>query len=63
MPTISIWIIIFFGEAFKYGDGVKFWDYAVINDEPLLRFCNFVQYHAFVNYLTFAINERNKLNW
>jgi hypothetical protein len=27
IPTSSIWIIIFFDRAFKYGDGAKFWGY------------------------------------
>jgi hypothetical protein len=55
-----IWIIILFDAVFKYGDGAKFWCYVVINAEPLcVEFCNFVQYHIFVNYLTFAINEWN----
>jgi hypothetical protein len=53
-----IWIIILFDAVFKYGDGSKFWGCIVINAEPLcVEFCNFVQYHTFVNYLTFAVNE------
>jgi hypothetical protein len=59
--TISfIWIIILFDAVFKYDDGAKFWGYVRINAEPLcVEFCNFVQCHIFVNYLTFATNELN----
>jgi hypothetical protein len=59
--TISfISIISLFDAVFKYGDGEKFWGYVVINAEQLcLEFCNFVQCHIFVNYLTFAVNEWN----
>jgi hypothetical protein len=32
----------------------------VINPKQLcVKFCNFVQCHIFVNYLTFAVNELN----
>jgi hypothetical protein len=45
--------------VFKYDDGAKFWGVG-INAEPLcVEFCNFVQCHVFVNYLTFAVNELN----
>jgi hypothetical protein len=37
MSTSFIWIIIFFDEAFKYGDGAKFWGYVVTNAEILSR--------------------------
>jgi hypothetical protein len=53
IPTSFIWIVNLFNEAFKCGDGGKFWGYAGINAEPLcVELCNFVQCHAFVNYLT-----------
>jgi hypothetical protein len=46
-------IIILFDEAFKYGDGAKFICYIRTDTEPLcIEFCNVVQYHAFVYYLT-----------
>jgi hypothetical protein len=62
-PISFIWIIILFDTVFKYGDGVKFWGYVVINAEPLcVEFCNFVQCHIFVNYLTFAVYELNIKN-
>jgi hypothetical protein len=52
-----------FDAVFKYGDGEKFWSYAMINAEPLyVEFSNFVQCHIFVNYLTFAVNEWNIKN-
>jgi hypothetical protein len=61
IPISFIWIIILFDAVFKYGDGAKFWGYVVINAEQLcVEFCNFVQCHIFVNYLTFAVNELNK---
>jgi hypothetical protein len=60
IPISFILIIIFFDPVFKYGDGAKFWGYVVINAEQLcVEFCNFVQCHIFLNYLTFAINEWN----
>jgi hypothetical protein len=35
----------------------------VINAEQLcVEFCNFVQCHIFLNYLTFAVNELNRNN-
>jgi hypothetical protein len=34
LPTTFICIISFY-EAFEYGDGAKFWDYAGTNAEPL----------------------------
>jgi hypothetical protein len=37
MPTSSIWIIILFDKASKYGDGVKFWVYVGTNTETLCR--------------------------
>jgi hypothetical protein len=50
----------FVWRSFKYGDGVKSWGYIVINAEQLcVVFCNFVQYHIFVKYLTFAVIELN----
>jgi hypothetical protein len=53
IPTSLIWTIIFFGEIFKYGGISKFWGYFGINAEPLcVEFCNFVQWHTFVNYLS-----------
>jgi hypothetical protein len=33
----SIWMIILCDEAFKYGDGAKFWSYVETNAEPLCR--------------------------
>jgi hypothetical protein len=43
----------FFHEAIKYGNGMKFGGYVGTNAEPLcVEFCNFVQCHIFVNYLT-----------
>jgi hypothetical protein len=62
IPISFIWIIILFDAVFiiKYGDGAKFWGYVGINAEPLcVEFCNFVQCHIFVKYLTFAENEWN----
>jgi hypothetical protein len=61
IPIRFIWIIILFDAVFiKYGDGAKFWGYVGINAEPLfVEFCNFVQCHIFVNYLTSAVNELN----
>jgi hypothetical protein len=61
IPVSFIWIIILFDTVFiKYGDGAKFWGYVGTNAEPLrIEFCNFVQCHIFVNYLTFAVNEWN----
>jgi hypothetical protein len=61
IPIGFISIIILFDAAFiKYGDGAKFWGYVVINAEQLcVEFCNFVQCHIFVNYLTFTVNEWN----
>jgi hypothetical protein len=58
IPISFIWIIILFDAVFKYGDGANFLGYDGINAEPLhVEFCNFVQCHMFVNYLTFAVNE------
>jgi hypothetical protein len=60
IPTSFIWIIISFDAVLKYDDGAKFWGYVVINAEELcVEFCNFVQYHIFVNYLIFAVQEWN----
>jgi hypothetical protein len=60
IPISFIWIIISFDAVFKYGDGAKFWGFVVINAEQIcIEFCNFVQCHIFVNYLTFAVNELN----
>jgi hypothetical protein len=48
-----ILITDFFDSAFKYGDGAKFWGYVGTNVELLwIKFCNFVQWRALVNYLT-----------
>jgi hypothetical protein len=45
-----MWIIVLFDEAFKYGDGSKFWGYVGTNTEPhYVEFCSFVQYLMFVN--------------
>jgi hypothetical protein len=52
IPISFILVIILFDAVFKYGDGAKFWG-SGINAE----FCNFVQCHIFVNYLTFAANK------
>jgi hypothetical protein len=42
-----------FEEAFKYGDGATFWGYVGTNAELLcVEFCNFVQCHILVDYLT-----------
>jgi hypothetical protein len=63
ISTSFIWIIILFYTVFKYDDGAKFWGYVGIKDEPLcVEFCNFVQCHIFVNYLTSTINEWNIKN-
>jgi hypothetical protein len=35
MPTSFIWIVVSFLEAFKYGDGAKFWSYVRTDAEPL----------------------------
>jgi hypothetical protein len=61
ISTSFIWIIILFDAIFiKYDDGAKFLGYVGINAEHLcVEFCNFVQCHIFVNYLTSAINEWN----
>jgi hypothetical protein len=60
IPTSFIWIVVLFDTVFKYGDGKKFWGYVVINaEQPCVEFCNFVQCHILVNYLTFAVNEWN----
>jgi hypothetical protein len=37
IPTIFIWIIILFDEAYKYGDGAKFRGHASANAEPICR--------------------------
>jgi hypothetical protein len=56
--TYKFYLNHYFDAVFKYGDGVKFLGYVGINAEPLcVEFCNFVQCHIFVNYLTFAVNE------
>jgi hypothetical protein len=53
IPASFIWIIILFDETVNYGDGSECWGYAGTNAEPLCaEFCNFVQCHIFVNYLT-----------
>jgi hypothetical protein len=45
ISTSSILIYFLFNEAFKFGDGAKFWDYVGTNAKPLcVKFCNFVQY-------------------
>jgi hypothetical protein len=60
IPISFVWIIILFDAVFKYGDGAKFLGYVLINAEQLCaEFCNFVQCHIFVNYLTSAVNEWN----
>jgi hypothetical protein len=46
--TSVIVIIIFFGEAFKYGYDAKFWGFVGTNAEPL---CAVILYN--VNYLTY----------
>jgi hypothetical protein len=52
--------MILFYTVFKDYDGAKFWGYIVINAEPLcVEFCNFVQCHIFVNYISFAVNKWN----
>jgi hypothetical protein len=35
IPTSYIWVIIFFDEAVKYGDGVVFWGYVGTNAKQL----------------------------
>jgi hypothetical protein len=46
-PASFILNIIFFGAAFKYGGGWKFWGYVVINTKPLcVELCNLVQFHT-----------------
>jgi hypothetical protein len=57
IPVSFISIIILFDANFNYGDGSKFWGYVVMKAEQLcVEFCNFVQCHIFVNYLSFAVN-------
>jgi hypothetical protein len=54
ISTNFIWIIIFFGGAFQYGDGAIFWRYVGTNAEPLrLELCDFMQCHSFVNHLNY----------
>jgi hypothetical protein len=49
LRTSFISNIIFFDEAFKYGDGAKVWGYVGTNAEPLcVELRNFVQCHAFI---------------
>jgi hypothetical protein len=58
--TYKLYLNHFFYAVFKYGDGAKFWGYIVINSEQLcVEFCNFVQCHILVKYLTFTIYEWN----
>jgi hypothetical protein len=47
IPTSFKWLVLF-DEAFKCGDGAKFWDYVGTNVEPLcMEFCKSVQCHVF----------------
>jgi hypothetical protein len=46
-------MISLFDIYFIYGDGANGWGYVGTNTYPLyIEFCNSVQYHIFVNYLT-----------
>jgi hypothetical protein len=48
-----ICIIILFGIAFKYSNGLKLTCYAgAYTDQLCVELCNFVQGHIFVKYLT-----------
>jgi hypothetical protein len=45
--------VILFDDAFKYDAAAKFWGYVGTNaEQPYVEFCNFIQCHVFVNYLT-----------
>jgi hypothetical protein len=49
--------IILFDEAFKYGDGAKYWCYVGTNTEPpCVEVFNFVQCCILMNYLTFCLS-------
>jgi hypothetical protein len=53
IPTRFIWIVIFFDWANEYGGISKFWGYVGKNAELLyVEFCNFVQCHILVRYLS-----------
>jgi hypothetical protein len=53
LSTSFILIIIFFDGVFEYGGDSKFWGYVGTNTELLwVEFCNFVQSHMFVSYLS-----------
>jgi hypothetical protein len=53
IPTSLIRIISFFGGAFEFGGGSKFWCCVWTNAEPhCVGFCNFVQCHTFLNCLS-----------
>jgi hypothetical protein len=48
---------MFFGGAFEYGGGSKFWGYVGINPELLwVEFCKFVQCRTFVNKLNITFD-------
>jgi hypothetical protein len=57
--TSFVWIIIFFGEALKCGDGAKFWGYVcqTLNHSEQNSVI-FLQCHILVNYLTFWLSLR-----
>jgi hypothetical protein len=40
IPTSSIWNIILFNEAFKYGNGAKLWYYVQTIAAPLCVYTN-----------------------
>jgi hypothetical protein len=51
--TSFIGTSVYFDEAFEHGAGAKFWGYVGTIPESLyVEFCNFVEYHTFVNYLS-----------
>lgn len=50
--TNLIWITVLFDEAFKYGDGAKFWGNAGTNAETLytvLKFCATAYHYKLFN--------------
>jgi hypothetical protein len=40
IPTSLIWTILVFDEAYKYGDGEKFWGYVRTNAELVVTVCH-----------------------
>jgi hypothetical protein len=63
MPTSFIWIIIFFDGAFECGGISKLWGYVGTNTELLcVEFCNFVECHVFLSYLSCYYFMKGVLN-